>query len=77
MLAPSLTEKEAALAAADLLDMLPRTEDYLAREAIARALAALAPKLPDSERATGARGRQDRARQDWLLPKRRPHGPAR
>ena len=30
--------------------MLPRTKDYLTREAIARALAALAPKLPEPER---------------------------
>ncbi len=51
MLAPSMTEKDAALAAADLLDLLARTEDYLAREAIARALAGLAPKLPATERA--------------------------
>jgi hypothetical protein len=31
--------------------MLPRTQDYLARDAIARALAALAPTLADAERA--------------------------
>ncbi len=31
--------------------MLARTDDYLTREAIARALAALAPKLPATERA--------------------------
>jgi hypothetical protein len=30
--------------------MLPDTQDYLSREAIARALAALAPKLSDAER---------------------------
>ena len=46
-----MTEKDGALAAADLLDLLARTEDYLAREAIARALAALAPKLPATDRA--------------------------
>jgi hypothetical protein len=51
VLAPSLSEKESALAAADLLDLLARTEDYLAREGIARALVALAPKLPATERA--------------------------
>ena len=39
------------LASADLLAMLPDTADYLTREAIARALAALAPKLPDTSRA--------------------------
>jgi hypothetical protein len=51
VMAPSLMEQEAALAAADLLDLLSRTEDYLTRDAIARALAALAPKLPGAERA--------------------------
>jgi hypothetical protein len=50
VLAPSLTPDSAALATADLLAMLPGTQDYLTREAIARALAALAPKLPDAER---------------------------
>jgi hypothetical protein len=72
MLAPSLTEKEGALAAADLLNLLARTDDYLALEGIARALAVLAPKLPATERAQAllAAKRPD-------LPKRRPHGPAR
>jgi hypothetical protein len=51
ILAPSLTDKEGALAAADLLGLLARTEDYLTREAIARALAASTPKLPGAERA--------------------------
>ena len=40
----------AKLASAHLLKMLPDTKDYPTREAIARALAALAPKLPGPER---------------------------
>jgi hypothetical protein len=50
MLAPSATPDLAARAAEDLLAMLPGTQDYLSREAIARALAALAPKLSGAER---------------------------
>jgi len=50
MLAPSATPDAAARAAGDLLGMLPDTPDYLSREAIARALAALAPKLSSAER---------------------------
>jgi energy-coupling factor transporter ATP-binding protein EcfA2 len=51
MLAPSVTPGPAAVGAAeDLLTTLPDTAEYVSREAIARALAALAPKLPDSER---------------------------
>ena len=50
LLAPALGQESAALAATDLLGLLPRTENYLAREAIARALAALALRLPDAER---------------------------
>ena len=53
MLAPSVTPDladRAVGAAEDLLTTLPDTADYVSREAIARALAALAPKLPDSER---------------------------
>jgi hypothetical protein len=34
----------------DLLNMLPHTEDSLAREALARAFAGLASKLPDAQR---------------------------
>jgi hypothetical protein len=34
----------------DLLKMLPHVGDYLTREAIARALAAIAPKLPEAQR---------------------------
>jgi hypothetical protein len=34
----------------DLLAMLPDTEDYLTREALARGLAALAPRFSDPER---------------------------
>jgi hypothetical protein len=51
MLAPFLTPDSAALATADLLAMLPGMQDYLTREAIARALAALADKLTDTGRA--------------------------
>jgi hypothetical protein len=50
MLAPSVTPDLATRAAEDLLTMLPDTPDYLSREAIARALAALASKLPDARR---------------------------
>jgi hypothetical protein len=51
VIAPSLTEQDAALATADLLDLLSRTEDYLTRATVARALGALAPKLRGPERA--------------------------
>ena len=67
MLAPSLTDQEAALAAADLLDYAARTEDYLTREAIARAIAALAPKAARARAPTGAHGGQDGARQDRIF----------
>jgi hypothetical protein len=50
MLAPSVPRDLAARAAEDLLTMLPDTLDYLSREAIARALAALTPKLSDAKR---------------------------
>jgi hypothetical protein len=50
MLAPSVSPDLAARAAEDLLTMLPDTLDYLSREAIARAVAALAPKLSDAKR---------------------------
>jgi hypothetical protein len=49
-LAPSLPPESAALARMDLLAMLPDTEDYLTREALARGLAALAPRFSDPER---------------------------
>jgi energy-coupling factor transporter ATP-binding protein EcfA2 len=49
-LASSLPPEAVALARTDLLSMLPHTEDYLAREAIARGLAALAPRFSDPER---------------------------
>lgn len=51
MLAPSLPSEVANRASADLRAMVPDTEDYLTRDAIARALTALAPKLSDPERA--------------------------
>ena len=50
LLATSLPREQAAVAATDLLGLLARTQDYLAREAIAGALAALAPRLPEAER---------------------------
>ena len=61
MLARSLAPDSdwAPTTTADLLTMLPRTQDYLAREAIARALAALAPKLPRRPAQGGARGREE------------------
>jgi hypothetical protein len=50
LLAPPLTPDLAARAADDLLGMLPDTADYLSREAIARALTALVPKLSETKR---------------------------
>ena len=50
LLAPSLAPDSVSIALKDLLTMLPRTGDYLAREAISRALVGLAPKLSDAER---------------------------
>ena len=50
MLSQSLTEKEGTTAAADLRALLALAKDYLTRDAIARAFAALSPKLPPSER---------------------------
>ena len=49
MLSPSLTETEGTSAAADLRS-LARTEDFVTRDAIARAFAALSRKLPPSDR---------------------------
>ena len=53
--------------------MLPGTEDYLAREAIARALAALAPKLPDAERERRSRPPRSRSPRP-APPRKRPRG---
>jgi energy-coupling factor transporter ATP-binding protein EcfA2 len=50
MLAPSVTPDLAARAAEDLLTLLPDTPESLSREAIALALAALAPKLSEAKR---------------------------
>jgi hypothetical protein len=50
MLAPSLTPELTGRAAEDLLSLLPDTSDHLSREAIARALTALAPELADAGR---------------------------
>jgi hypothetical protein len=50
MLAPSLTDTLSAQASTDLLALLPQTRDALTREAIARALQALAQALPEAER---------------------------
>ena len=73
VLAPSLTPEAATLATADLSRDAAEAH-YLAREAIARALAELARKLPDAERRGGAGSRQDRRLPGPAPPRKRPPG---
>ena len=78
LLAPSLTEKEADDSPPRICcDLLPRTKDYLTREAIARALRG--PGRQSCRTASAKRRwRPPRSRSPRLvLPKKRPHGPAR
>ena len=67
MLGPSLPPDTATLASADLLTMLPGTKDYVTREAIARALAALAPKLAEPERQEALAAAKDSRSPDWFF----------
>ena len=55
MLGPALAKNSAAVATTDLLAMLPRTSNYLTRQALARALTGLAPPLADDRNVHVAR----------------------
>jgi hypothetical protein len=55
VLAPLLTDQLPSQAKAALLAMLPQTRDSVTREAVARALTALATTLPERERAESLR----------------------
>ena len=67
LLAPSLNADAAAGVTASLRELLPTTaDDYLTREAIARALKAVAKGLPAADRAMASRRRKARAGRDGL-----------